>query len=89
MKKSYITARLILAVGVSSKVNGQTSSNDDLYVSMSGGLGFADVSEYAAAVAQLSAAALDKTVYYSYDRATWAGKGCFRFEFTDNIDLAT
>jgi hypothetical protein len=87
MKKLITTAMLFLAFNVSSNVNAQTSSSDDIYVSISGGLGFADVSEYAAAVAQLGANALGETVYYSYDRATWAGKGSFGYEFTENINF--
>ena len=87
MKKLLASAILVFALNVSSNVNAQTSSSDDIYVSISGGLGFADVSEYAAAVAQLGANALGETVYYSYDRATWAGKGSFGYEFTDNINF--
>ena len=87
MKKLITTAMLVFAFNVSSNVDAQTSSSDDIYVSISGGLGFADVSEYAAAVAQLGANALGETVYYSYDRVTWAGKGSFGYEFTENVNF--
>ena len=87
MKKLLATAMLVFAFNFPSNANAQTSSSDEIYVSISGGFGFADVSEYAAAVAQLGANALGETVYYSYDRATWAGKGSFGYEFTDNINF--
>ena len=67
--------------------NAQTTSQNDVYFAVSGGLAFADVSDYAAAVAQLGATALGQTVFYSYDCATWAGKGAFGYELTDNINL--
>lgn len=77
LKKLLNAATLVFTLNFSSNANAQTSPSDDIYVSISGGLGFADVSEYAAAVAQLGANALGETVFYSYDRATWAGKGSF------------
>ena len=87
MKKLLNAAALVLTLNFASNANAQTSSSDDTYLSISGGLGFADVSDYAAAVAQLGANALGETVFYSYDRATWAGKGSFGYEFTDNINF--
>ena len=62
MKKLIITVMLVFVFNVSSSANAQTSSSDDIYISISGGLGYADVSEYAAAVAQLGANALGETV---------------------------
>jgi hypothetical protein len=87
MKKILTSALIVYGISVSFGATAQTSSSDNIYVSISGGLGFADVSEYAAAVAQLGANALGETVYYSYDRATWAGKGSFGYEFTDNMNF--
>ena len=87
MKNLLAAAMLIFTFNFSPNANAQASVGDETYVSISGGFAFADVSEYAAAVAQLGANALGETVTYSYDRGTWAGKGSFGYEFTDNINL--
>jgi len=87
MKKLLTAAMLVFTLNLSSNANAQSSSSDDIYISISGGLAYLDVSDYAAAVAQLGANALGETVYYSYDRATWAGKGSFGYEFTEDINF--
>ena len=78
---------IVFGISVATGANAQATSNNNTYFSASGGFGFVDVSEYAAAVAQLGANALGETVYYSYDRATWAGKGFFGYEFNDNVNF--
>ena len=64
----------------------QEVSGSKSYFTVSGGFGFADVSEYAAASAQLGANALGQTVAYSYDRATWAGRAAAGYEISDNLN---
>ena len=61
MKKLLTAAMLVFTLNLSSNANAQSSSSDDIYISISGGLAYLDVSDYAAAVAQLGANALGET----------------------------
>ena len=87
MLKYLSVIAVVLCTHMPFSSNAQTTSQNDAYFAVSGGLAFADVSEYAAAVAKLGATALGQTVFYSYDRATWAGKGFFGYEFNDNVNF--
>jgi len=87
-KNSFAVLAAALTFGSVTNASADSHAADDpIYFTVSGGLGFADVSSYAAATAQLGANALGQTVYYSYDRATWAGRVGGGYEISNNVSL--
>lgn len=87
-RNSYAVLAAALTLGSVANASADNHSADDpVYFTVSGGLSFADVSSYAASTAQLGANALGQTVYYSYDRATWAGRLGGGYEISDNVSL--